>query len=379
LTGDTAWRVAGSSDTIWVYSFYSVPKGSSFEVVGGVSEYRSLGNWTTYDKGDGLVSEVVKDLALDGDSLWVATVNGVSRLDGEGDWLTLKAEDGLASNEVLCVAVGPDEVWFGTNNGTSVYDKGSGAMETYRMEDGLLFNYVVDIAIDGEKRYFATSQGVGVYNSGSGEWSSITKSDGLAANGVNSILVALDSVWFATGAGVSRLHGADGSWDLYTADNGLPDNAVSATASDGHSVWFVTKKGVAQFKPEKDRWKVYTKGLPLGHIYDIASGLGYIWLGTNQGLARLGMKIPINLILIALAALAIGSVAYIKIGPVLKRKAERASTKRPKPKGPPPWRICEGSPSRDLCPLCRYSSLKGGEPYCTRYNKRIEYQHRRPG
>ncbi len=373
LTGDIAQAVAGNADTLWVYTFYQIPVGSGFEVIGGVSEYKDAGNWTTYDVDDGLVSDIVFDIAIDGATVWFGTINGASMFNKDtGTWFTLKPNDGLVSNEVRAIAIGAGKVWLGTDGGVTSYDKATRELRNFTEENGLIFRYISDAAVDGDKVYFATSMGVGVFDSVSGEWSSITTKEGLSSNTVNSIVVAMDSIWFGTETGVSRLL-RSGEWEYYAEEEGLPTPGITTMVASEDTIWFVTKEGIARYKPEKGKWKVIDKGLPSEDVNDAAYGKDYLWLATRKGLIRVGGRIPLMYVLISGLAVVLIAVATVKVRPILKEKAEKAKGRTRKVSGPPPWRRCKGTPSDKLCPLCKYNELKGGNPFCRRYGKRISY------
>jgi ligand-binding sensor domain-containing protein len=374
LTGEIAYVVAGTPDTVWVYSFYQIPAGSGFEVIGGVSQYRESGNWTTYDENDGLVSDILYDIEIDGKLVWFGTINGVSRIDTDsGAWMTLKTKDGLIAGEVRAIAASNKYVWFGTSNGVTAYQKSDGTLRNFTTEDGLLFRFIQDIAVDGSEIYFATGQGISIYNEDSGEWSSITRDDGLLSNSVNSVVVGLDSIWFGTELGVSRLVKSSGDIVQITEADGLPAPGVTSMAASDDRIWFVTKKGVARFQPEKDKWKIIDKNIPIEAINDVAYGKEYAWLATNEGLIRLGGRIPLTYVLIIAVAVVGGAAVIIKLRPIMKAKAERASRGSRRVSGPPPWKRCKGTPSDDVCPLCKYNELRSGKPYCLRYRKKISY------
>jgi ligand-binding sensor domain-containing protein len=133
--------------------------------------------WTTYTEEDGLASNWVYAIAVDGEgALWFGTDSGVSRFDGQ-TWTTYTAEDGLAADEITAMAVdGEGALWFGTNgsgwspmfggplgSGVSRFDplaEGE-AWTTYTSEDGLAGDSVHTIAVDGEGAlWFGTSNGV---------------------------------------------------------------------------------------------------------------------------------------------------------------------------------------------------------------------------
>ncbi len=376
LTGEIAAVVAGSPDTVWVYSYYQIPSGSGYEVIGGVSEFKALGNWTTYTKDDGLASAVLYSIAIDGDSVWFGTANGATLFDrSKGTWRTFKTEDGLISNDVLSVATGADRVWLGTKEGVSMYDRGSGKWSSFTEKDGLIFRYVKDVALDGDVAYFATSQGLGRFDSAKGDWSSITKENGLRDNMVNCVVVGFDSIWLGTGTGVSRLARSTGSWAHYGESDGLPPEGALAAAVGPDAVWFLTRKGVARFDPAKEKWTISDKGLPATQTNDIATGKRYVWVATNKGLVRLGGGGLSTLHFALLAA----AVCIVVGGTYAVRRRGHGEVKvdEPKRKVPerPPHVLCGGNPAAEYCPRCKYNVLKGGSLYCNKYDKKVDYAH----
>ncbi len=377
LAGQKVAVVAGSPETVWVYSYYQIPSGTGFEVIGGVSEFKALGNWTTYTKDDGLASAVVYSIAIDGKSVWFGTADGASLFDkSKGTWRTFKTADGLVSNDVLSIAAGPDKVWLGTKQGVSVYEKASGKWSSLTEEDGLIFRYVRDIALDGDVAYFATSKGVSRFDSATGEWQSITKDNGLKDNMVNCIVVGFDSIWFGTPAGVCRLEKATGSWTYYGEGEGLSPEGVSAAAIGKDAVWFLTGKEVASFMPAKQKWRIYSEGLSETQLNDIAVGKGYVWVATNNGLIRLGGGFSaLHIVMLAVVVCAaIGSVYALR-----GRRRAGAKAEEPRRKAPerPPYAACGGQPSAQNCPRCKYNVLSGGSLYCSKYGKKVDYG--RPG
>ena len=120
----------------------------------------SGGVWTTFDTGDGLASNNVRDVALGASgNIWIATANGVSRFNGssftswfsgrdvstievdlngvvwatltdvgvaafnQGNWVAFAVSDGLLNSRTpLSTAVHPNgNVWFGTQLGISIF------------------------------------------------------------------------------------------------------------------------------------------------------------------------------------------------------------------------------------------------------------------
>ena len=71
-----------------------------------------------------LVSNVIRDISADETSVWIATDRGVSMLDRSTDiWRHFTKEDGLGSDGVNAVAVDGQWIWFGAKSGANRYDK----------------------------------------------------------------------------------------------------------------------------------------------------------------------------------------------------------------------------------------------------------------
>jgi len=81
--------------------------------------------WQAYTRDDGLASDWVEAIAVDGSgTLWFGTDgSGVIRFDGR-TWRTYAAGDGLGGNYVRSIAVDNNgALWFGTNGGVSRFEQ----------------------------------------------------------------------------------------------------------------------------------------------------------------------------------------------------------------------------------------------------------------
>ena len=58
-------------------------------------------------------------------------------------------------------------------------------------------------------------------------------------------------------------------------------------------------------------------------------------------------RIPIICVPLAAVAVILGVVAFVKVRPRLQKKAEKAQVKRKRVTGPPPWKRCDGIPSKE--------------------------------
>jgi len=294
---------------------------------GGTPFDKDDDTWATFSAVDGLVSNTIKTMAVDGeDRLWFGTPSGVSVLDhggspfykGDDTWATFTTADGLADNAVNAItADGGNRLWFGTYGGVSVlghggtpFYKGDDTWTTFTQSDGLVHNQVYAVAVDGGNRlWFGTYSGVSVLDHGGTPFykgddtrTAFTESDGLAHK--QAYAVAVDGgnrLWFGTSGGVSVLdHGGtpfdkgDDTWTIFTTTDGLADNYVYAIAVDGGNwLWFGTSGGVSvldhggtPFDKGDDTWTTFTTtdGLADNHIYAIAvDGGNRLWFGTWGG------------------------------------------------------------------------------------------------
>ena len=139
-------------------------------VVGG-------GEWHNYTNGN-----EIRDLAVEGNYVWAATEGGAVRWNRtDGTYVKYTTADGLRSNTVRAVAVdGVGNKWFGTDSGLNKYD--GSTWTTYTSADGVWTLDVNAIAVDGNGHvWVGTNRGVSKYDGST--WASFTTADGLAHNG----------------------------------------------------------------------------------------------------------------------------------------------------------------------------------------------------
>jgi ligand-binding sensor domain-containing protein len=93
-----------------------------------------------------------------------------------GQWTTWTKTDGLASDNITCIAVNGDFVWFGTfDAGVSRYSKSKETFKTCTTKDGLSHNSISDIAIDGDFVWFGTELGLSRYDTQTDMWTIFTR------------------------------------------------------------------------------------------------------------------------------------------------------------------------------------------------------------
>jgi ligand-binding sensor domain-containing protein len=154
----------------------------------------------TLDGGLWLATHTMVDPYGTGD--WARHGSGVSRREPDGRWLQLGVGQGLPSDEVRAIAVdGHGDSWFATDAGLAQRST-NGRWTLHSTANGLLGNDVHALAVDRAGRLLlATDAGV-QQRSDSGGWRTWTTVDGLSDIVVLDLAFAADGrVWLATGAG----------------------------------------------------------------------------------------------------------------------------------------------------------------------------------
>jgi ligand-binding sensor domain-containing protein len=215
--------------------------------------------WESYHVEDGLPSDHVFYVVLDGDRVWAATDNGVGCLEN-GEWTYYNVADGLAHRAVLGLAVDPRtrDVWCATMGGLT------------RISAGRLTSYTQ-------------------FNSG------------LPNDVIFGVTVENQNVWVATTAGEGRFRVREKAWDIWTPDN-CPQHEPWGyhIDYDGDKVWAALWGGGAlEFDIATEHWKDYLDPdgemeIDLfrddGIIHVITTAVSYragiLWASTYFGLSR---------------------------------------------------------------------------------------------
>jgi ligand-binding sensor domain-containing protein len=234
------------------------------------------GKWRAFTPADGLAHEAVLSIAADkrtGD-VWVGTMGGLSRFSaGRFDTFT-QLNSGLPNDVVYGVAVQGDSVWVATAAGAGRLNTRTGQWSLFNDRNTPMYEiWSYSVCAGASKTYFAVwGSGVLEYDVKSGQWTSfsdpdgegemeVSRDQGLIHDITSSVSWAeQDNVlWVATYFGVSRYNGR--KWkNFLDKDSGLPSNFTNQVkALDGRRAWFATDKGLAYFDGEN--WAVYRPAL----------------------------------------------------------------------------------------------------------------------
>jgi len=194
---------------------------------------------------NGLIADHVTDVANYGGGLVVATPAGLTFLDASGV-RSLYAFQGLVNNHVYALGAEGDELLAGTLGGISQLEKESIARSFTTATSSLRRNWITAIVRIGE------------------EWMIGTYGDGV---------VALDR---------------DGTFHRFeTGSDGYEVNPNAMVVTPQHVFAGTLGRGLYVYERGTGRWRAIDYGLPSLNVTAIASGDGYIYIGTDNGLVRI--------------------------------------------------------------------------------------------
>lgn len=208
--GDAYTQLRRSTDAIADYNSVS-PYTSNLKLKNEARKKRSESAWTIYTVSDGMPSNQIQAIAVDGETLWIGTPQGLAQIDLRmGTWQpvtditdhinTLFDEE--KPIDVRALAVDDRELWIGTlNHGIIRYNKQTTFPDIFDIRNGLPDNTIYDIEIDSvnDEVWIGTFAGVARYQRATDEWKKYSKaSHGLPADDIVALAVTLDRIWVGT-------------------------------------------------------------------------------------------------------------------------------------------------------------------------------------
>lgn len=262
---------------------------------------------------DGLSSEMVYAVTVQGDDLWFGTYGGGATLynrakktwkayttkgeptEPKDDGNSLKWKNLLSYNHVSVIVPDRDRIWFGTY----FYGYGGGGISYYqpqRKPSWKTFNTnnsvakkIVSMAVDGDLVWVGSEKGLSFLDKKMEQWKGFYSTQkGLSGNFVNALLIDSDLIWAGTNGGISRFDKVKKSWKTYSAAEGLTDGEIKALAKVGNHIWAGEVAGnLFEYDPRSDRWKRIEPTDPLknGGISSIAAVKGRAFICRDNGVS----------------------------------------------------------------------------------------------
>ena len=269
--------------------------------------------WTVYRVSDGLPSNQIQAIEVNGDTLWIGTPKGMARADvginAESWQLNAEGVDEIntlfdEAINVRALAVDDAELWIGTlNHGMIRYDLLTRFIQNYDARGGFPHNQVNDIKIHGDEVWIATFSGVARFNRTTDDWVVFNKKDyGLPADDVTALAVTPQAVWIGTTKhGIAMYNRGINFWRSIGASDGL--NLSRGSSITSFDVWgdrpFATwynqqDNGYAEIDPQGLNSRVQDVNIGGKLVQNIYIAVGenagqtekppLLWLATNDDL-----------------------------------------------------------------------------------------------
>jgi ligand-binding sensor domain-containing protein len=273
------------------------------------------GSWQSFTTANGLSSDMVLSIAVEGRYVWFGTyAGGASCLNKEtGQWTssTTKWQPGLAAktksgfywentledNHVTAIAVDPDGgVWFGTTFygrgdvlGVSHFVRHPSARWTvYGQSNGILCNDITCLAIDPDSVWVGTQKGLARYAKKDRTWTFLDNRQQLSDLYINTMVIDGPDVWIGTGVGITVFNKTTKTWKTITVKDGLPEEPIQAIAVEEGHVWVGgTYGGIAVLDKDKGVWQTIRTGDGLDDLWikNMANDGRNIWVARDGGVS----------------------------------------------------------------------------------------------
>ena len=258
--------------------------------------------WESFYAHDGLPSDKIMAVAVDGDRVWVGTDRGLACLEN-GEWTVYTTDNGLAYDAVISLAVDPAsrDVWVGTMGGLSRFSAGRIRNFT-QFNSGLPNDVVFGVAVENQNVWVATTSGTGRYRIREDRWDVYTPENSPQHEPWGYFVDYADDKVYAAlwGGGLLEFDIHTEQWQAYLDPDGrmevvlFRDDGIIHVITTGCSyrsgiVWVSTYFGLSSYdRMGTRRWRGYMEhdtGLASDFINWVRARDRVAWLGTDKGVS----------------------------------------------------------------------------------------------
>ncbi len=214
------------------------------------------------------------DLLVDGDTIWLSTINnGISKIVN-GRSTTYNRQSGDLHSNILN-SIRKDSkgnIWVCANDGIGKYSNGT--FKWYTVEDGLNYPIVLQMTEDLLGRYWFASYLGGINIFDGEKFTYLTMKDGLSSDNIYSITTDQNgNIWAGTGKGVDLIQ-VDTSgiitgiqnFGIYDGFTGIENNGTAIYIDREENLWFGTVRGAMRYDPKKTQANLHE---PQTHISNV--------------------------------------------------------------------------------------------------------------
>lgn len=237
------------NENLWIGT-----KGSGLYIKagkGGITQF--------YRSGD-TGADYVNDISINGDNVWLATLNGVQIISRQTKTLknSYNRNNGLAHNSINQILLAEDGSGYIATESEKLIriDPDSGIFASDASMYGILLNKVLALARDSKGVIWAATFGNGVFECYRDSVRPINTANGLLSNYTYSIFADKeDNIWVGHERGISRYNQKTGIINVYGTDfaRGGKCNERGIYESPDGKIFIGTTEGLIIYDPSKDR------------------------------------------------------------------------------------------------------------------------------
>jgi ligand-binding sensor domain-containing protein len=262
---------------------------------------------------DGLSSEMVFAIAIQGDEIWLGTYGGGATLydkskkiyksyttkgepmDNVDKGVSINWQNLLPYNHVSVILPDADRIWFGTyfygfgGGGISYYHpRKNPPWKRFTTNDGRA-KKINSLALDGDWVWVGSEKGLSLLDKRTEGWKRFySTEDGLSGNFVNSLVVQPNFLWAGTNGGISRFDKVKKTWKTYSQKEGLTEVEIKSLVVIGPKIWAGNVAGTLfEYDPVSDRWNKIepTDSLKNGGINSITATREKVFICRDNGVS----------------------------------------------------------------------------------------------
>ena len=251
----------------------------------GISRYNLLNNkWEKHWSEElNLEKPYILDIEIDEDYIWAASVSGLAKYDKKtGKWFTYtKKSHAILDNELTCLLKTENELWIGTKYfGLSVLDLKNNTFKNYTKYEGLSSNTVTSICEAANTIYIGTNKGLCAYSRFTKKLIRFDDVSKLTINNITSLAIGGSFIYIGTkDEGLAKFNIFEKNFSLEPID----DIEIVKIMLDGNFLWIIRTDGVLVYNTTDNSQRLLTKNE--GLINTINNGIAidgnYIYLGTD--------------------------------------------------------------------------------------------------
>ena len=214
------------------------------------------------------------DLLVDGDTIWLSTINnGISKIVN-GRSTTYNRQSGDLHSNILN-SIRKDSkgnIWVCANDGIGKYSNGT--FKWYTVEDGLNYPIVLQMTEDLLGRYWFASYLGGINIFDGEKFTYLTMKDGLSSDNIYSITTDQNgNIWAGTGKGVDLIQ-VDTSgiitgiqnFGIYDGFTGIENNGTAIYIDREENLWFGTVRGAMRYDPKKTQANLHEPQTQISNV-----------------------------------------------------------------------------------------------------------------